>query len=341
MLVLDSSRTKQDFINRKGKSSSRTLEVIQMEMKHFEKFCLSRYEMSLESLVNELISSQNSQEKAENLIQTYIDHLESENKQYSTVQNYSCLAKNYLKFRRVKFDKSELQDNLSFKPQMKEELYPITKQDIQTLLDHADFKQRAKILIQLSGGFRISELLGLRKCDFNTDLERYTAYIRPKYAKNSIARTTIISIEAMKYVDQLIQNLNDTDLLFPHNEKNIKFACVSEMNIFGRLRERAKLNMVYEGKKTHKITTHSLRAFFITQFEKTSSGFGHALSGQSRYLKQYERFTLADKLEKYIETEKYLLIYSNIESEQKMKRELLELQAKVSRLEQLQHKINK
>ena len=95
------------------------------------------------------------------------------------------------------------------------------------------------------------------------------------------------------------------------------------------------------GKKTHKITTHSLRAFFITQFEKTSSGFGHSLSGQSRYLKQYERFTLADKLEKYIETEKYLLIYSNIESEQKMKRELLELQAKVSRLEQLQHKINK
>ena len=63
MLVLDSSRTKQDFLNRKGKSSSRTNELIQMEMKHFEKFCLSRYEMSLESLVNELISSQNSQER--------------------------------------------------------------------------------------------------------------------------------------------------------------------------------------------------------------------------------------------------------------------------------------
>ena len=42
MLVLDSSRTKQDFLNRKGKSSSRTNELIQMEMKHFEKFCLFR-----------------------------------------------------------------------------------------------------------------------------------------------------------------------------------------------------------------------------------------------------------------------------------------------------------
>ena len=107
------------------------------------------------------------------------------------------------------------------------------------------------------------------------------------------------------------------------------------MNIFGRLRERSKLNMVYEGKKTHKITTHSLRAFFITQFEKTSSGFGHSLSGQSRYLKQYERFTLADKLEMYIQTEPHLLIYSNTEDEQKTKKKLLELQAKVSRLEEV------
>ena len=62
----------------------------------------------------------------------------------------------------------------------------------------------------------------------------------------------------VKYVDQIIQNLNDTDLLFPHNEKNIKFACVSEMNIFGRLRERAKLNMVYENKKTHKMKLEGL-----------------------------------------------------------------------------------
>ena len=57
MLVLDSSRTKQDFLNRKGKSSNRTNELIQMEMKHFEKFCLSRYEMSLESILNQKISN--------------------------------------------------------------------------------------------------------------------------------------------------------------------------------------------------------------------------------------------------------------------------------------------
>ena len=93
--------------------------------------------------------------------------------------------------------------------------------------------------------------------------------------------------------------------------------------------------MRYEGKITHKITTHSFRAFFISQFEKTYSGFGHSLSGHGRYLKQYERFTIGEKIEKYIETEKHFLIYSKSEQDSKTNREFAELKAKVSRLEQV------
>ena len=90
--------------------------------------------------------------------------------------------------------------------------------------------------------------------------------------------------------------------------------------------------MRYEGKKLHKITTHGFRAFFISQFEKTYSGFGHSLSGHSRYMKQYDRFTIEEKIEKYIETEKHLLIYSKSDESNK---ELRELKTKVSRLEEL------
>ena len=49
-------------------------------------------------------------------------------------------------------------------------------------------------------------------------------------------------------------------------------------------------------------------------------------------MKQYERFTIGEKIEKYIETEKYLLIYSKPDQSTK---ELSELKAKVSRLEQV------
>ena len=93
-----------------------------------------------------------------------------------------------------------------------------------------------------------------------------------------------------------------------------------------------KLPLKIYGKKLHKITTHSFRAFFISQFEKTYSGFGHVLSGHGKYMKQYERFTIGEKIEKYIETEKYLLIYSKHDES---KKELRELKTKVSRLEEL------
>ena len=331
MSILDVKRTKQDFLRHKGKSSARTLRNYTHVFTNIEKFCLRKYDSSLENLIEDLTIVENPQEQVENLIQTYIDEIELEGKPKSTVLGYSTLAINYLKYRRVKFDKDELRTDLSYKSEIKEELYPITKKDIQTLLDHASFEGRTKILLQSGSGFRISELLGLRKCDINRKLERYTAHIRAEFAKGHSSRTTIISIEAMRLLDEILENKTENELIFPH-EANITNSVISEINMFDRLREKAGLDMRYEGKRTHKITTHSFRAFFISQFEKTYSGYGHSLSGHSRYLKQYERFTIGDKIEKYIETEKHLLIYSKPNESTK---ELSELKAKVSRLEQV------
>ena len=332
--ILDVKRTKQDFIKRKSKSSERTGDNYTHIFTSIEKFCLRKYDSSLENLIEELGIVENTQEQVENLIQTYIDALELEGKPYSTVLGYSTLAINYLKYRRVKFDKDELHTSLSYKTEIKQELNPITKKDIQTLLDHASFEAKTKILLQSGSGFRISELLGLRKCDINRELERYTANIRAEFAKGHRARTTIISIEAMRLLDEILENKTENELIFPH-EANIRFSVISEINMFDRLRKKAGLDMRYENKRTHKITTHTFRAFFISQFEKTYSGFGHSLSGHSKYMKQYERFTVGEKIEKYIETEKHLLINSNSDLEQKNKREISELRAKLTKLEEL------
>ena len=333
--ILDIKRNKEDFLKHKSKSSQNTFVNYTHVFTSIEKFCLSKYDSSLENIIEDLAVVEDPQEQVENMIQNYIDELELEGKPYSTVSSYSCLAKNYLKYRRVKFDKNELESSLDFKREIKSEKYPITKEDIKTLLDHASFQARAKILLQSSSGLRISELLTLRKSDINRDLERYTVKVRAECAKNGIERTSIISIEAMSYLDKILENKNDNDLIFHHEAENVRNAVVSEMNIFGRLRKRANLDMVYDNKKIHKITTHSFRAFFISQFEKTYSGFGHVLSGHGKYMKQYERFTIGEKIEKYIETEKYLLIYEKPNQDSKNQKELTEMKAKIARLEEL------
>ena len=335
MSILDVKRTKEDFLKHKSKSSPNTLTNYTFIFKSIEKFCLSKYDSSLENIIEELSIVENPQEQVESMLQNYIDELELEGKSHSTVSCYSCIAKNYLKYRRVKFDKDELETSLDFKKERQSEKYPLTKEEIKTLLDHASFESRAKILLQSGSGFRISELITLRKSDINTDLERYTATIRAENAKNGIERTTIISSEAMPYLDKILENKNDNDLIFYHNAKCIRNAVVSEIETFDRVRKSANLDMTYDNKNLHKITTHSLRAFFISQFEKTYSGFGHVLSGHGKYMKQYERFTIGEKIEKYIETEKYLLIYEKPNQASKDQKELREMKAKIAWLEEL------
>ena len=109
MSVLDLKRTKADFLKKKGRSSEYTLRSYENIFRHLEKFCLEKYNSSLENIIEDLPIVENPQEQVENMIQTYIDELEAENKPLSTVRGYSCMAKNYLKYRRVQFDKDELE----------------------------------------------------------------------------------------------------------------------------------------------------------------------------------------------------------------------------------------
>ena len=78
-------------------------------------------------------------------------------------------------------------------------------------MDNSSFVWKTKMLLMSSGGLRISELLGLRKSDINRELERYSVYIRAECAKGHRARTTLISIEAMEYLDKLLENKSDND----------------------------------------------------------------------------------------------------------------------------------
>ena len=119
--ILDVKRNKQDFLKHKSKSSQNTLTTYTFVFKSIEKFCLTKYDSSLENIIEELSIVENPQEQVENMIQNYIDELEAEGKSHSTVSCYSCIAKNYLKYRRVKFDKDELETSLDFKKETKSE----------------------------------------------------------------------------------------------------------------------------------------------------------------------------------------------------------------------------
>ena len=81
----------------------------------------------------------------------------------------------------------------------------------------------------------------------------------------------------------------------------------NENQVFDRLSKRLGLTERYKT-GTHKITIHSMRAFFISKMIKVNENFGHALSGHSSYMKQYERLEIHELVEAYIKSEPELTI---------------------------------
>ena len=99
-----------------------------------------------------------------------------------------------------------------------------------------------------------------------------------------------------------------------------------ELELDGR---RTKRRHVVAGGKRHKITIHSMRAFFHTQASIVhDEQYANAMDGHQGYLMQYYRLSAEKRSEMYLALEPHLLIYANesvVKSHEKL-REQTELQ---------------
>ena len=297
----------------RGKTSESYREALKYSFISIEKFVQEHYQKSLSEILEDLKVVKDIQTTAEDLIQDYINWAEDTGLASNSVRNYQGTFARFLKWRRLGFDLEELKKNVVMRKEIETEAYPMTIKEMRSILDVSKLEDKTKYLSMLAGGGRIREVLGSRKRDIETDFERYVIHVNPNYAKGKKARSTIISFEAMEYLDKIMRQKGQDDFIFSHNKSDIRLSTINEANLFSKIRKRAGLDEQYEQKSRHKITTHSFRSFFISQFEKTSSGFGHSLSGHGRYMKQYERFTIDEKIEMYLKTESHLLVWSKSE----------------------------
>ena len=65
MSILDVKRNKQDFLKHKSKSSQNTFVNYTFIFKSIEKFCITKYDSSLENIIEELAVVENPQEQVE------------------------------------------------------------------------------------------------------------------------------------------------------------------------------------------------------------------------------------------------------------------------------------
>lgn len=313
MSYLIKQRTLETFLNlSKNESTRRNQKSV---LRHFEKFCLKQFDRSMEIVIEDLILiSKNDSQKIEDLFQEYISNGFKETNSARTVRTHYSIITTYLKYRKVTIDKEDLRIVLSFPRVHYEELVPMNREIIRKFIDYASPTEKAKLLIQASSGLRNQEVCGLRKKDIQTDTVRWTIHVSSKLGKGSKARITFLSNETRRFLNPIIEKLDDGDLIFVSNNTTLYNSKQYELKKFERLREKIGLTEKYESSNKSKYTTHSFRAFFVTNAEKVHDGFGHALAGHSRYMQQYERYTLEEKLNFYLDIEPSLSIYDNIDS---------------------------
>ena len=110
-----------------------------------------------------------------------------------------------------------------------------------------------------------------------------------------------------------LKNLNDDDKVFSYS--NIKLRNIGDSYQQAIIRYLKKTGLVQKySTGRYKITTHSFRAFFITKVSRHDPNLAKYFAGQeqSRDLLVYDRLTLDERLEKYMEFEPDLLMYDTV-----------------------------
>ena len=95
-------------------------------------------------------------------------------------------------------------------------------------------------------------------------------------------------------------------------------------NSFAKYRKKAGIDQKYDSTGRALINPMSLRSWFISKISRLDSNLAKKWAGQKGYMLQYDRMTLEEQLEKYIEFEPELLVYDNNKRETKIEKEYKE-----------------
>ena len=331
-------RNKESFM--KKKKHTGTNGNYHSSINNFENFCMERFGKAdiIESL------KKNSDMEVLDFIQSWIDWNDKLNP--STVLNMFSRIKKYLHHRGIKLHPQDIKEELEFRRASQEELYPLTLENIQSILKEMRHKNKVLFICQLSSLMRIGEMVQLKKKHLILEHKNIIAKLPPTITKFSKGRTTFFSKEASKLLRPMLKSLGDDDLIFATNH-NVRHAEINTEQILNRVLDKIGLGQRYESNGRYKINTHSFRAYGITKLSRHDPNFTKKIAGQKGYLLQYDRMDDEKKLELYQKFEVDLIIDNTekLKLENQMKdrtiTELEENKATIQKLKKNQDNITK
>ena len=281
--------------------------------------------------IEDLIDSRPSDDDVYDYLQERINAMHERSNSLSTIMVYFGHIRQYLHFRGIKLDPLDVKQSLNFPKRHKEEMRPLGLSAFQSILKNCSRKKEMLYLAQSSSGMRIGEMLQIRKRDIHTHTARLLVRIPAKYTKTGMARTTFFSAEAAKMVMPRLMKIDDSDLVFGTG-CGLSTGVSAEGTYLSSLQKRIGMNDKYETNRRNVITTHTLRAYFITKVSRKDPNLAKFFAGQKGYMLQYDRLTDEEKLALYVKIEPSLLVSDKARDRERI-RNLENENAKVAELE--------
>jgi integrase len=258
----------------------------------------------------------------------------------------------------------------AFKPEFRNvvEDQPYTREQIKTILDKAEQRNRAIILLLSSSGMRVGALTNLKVGDL-TPVDKYQIYQIQVYKRSRSKYTTFCTPEARKEIDLHLQyrkrygeSITDKSPVFRtrfnHDDQfraankikalttsGIKCMINELLNVSG-VRPSAKMveGMKHTSNHTNLMELHGLRKFFDTTCTSAgmSSLYTELLMGHDVGLKgRYTKLTPEELLEGNDKNLGYVLVMERLVicEENRLRRRVETLQIEKDKIQELQRTI--
>lgn len=283
------------------------------------------------------------EDEVTDIIQDWVNFV-SKTKTFNTIKVQLSGINKYLKYYKIKIIFSE---EIEFPPHLQEARYPISLDEIQKILEIAEYKQKAYYLCLITSGSRPVEIICLKKKNISWTGTRYGAIIPAKYTKKKMDREIFFSVECNPYIKNLLDKHEDEQTIFTKNPI-LSNARSIEGDILKGYLEKLGMNKKFDVTGYNKINLYCFRGYFFTKAIRVfNEDIAHSMIGHGAYQQVYQRRTTQEKEELYDELEPEILIFDQTKNLEKIKRlgeateKLKNQQQQIDNLEKKQEEFEK
>lgn len=254
----------------------------------------------------------------------------------------------------------------TFKSRLRGKNHPVSKEhvpdknEIKNILNQCNCMIRTAVVMSVSSGLRIGEVVGLEPYDVFENENPVRINVRAEVAKTKVRRTTFISKEAADllkewfrirddYIKHSLKSLNFNYMEHLKTERiNNKHIFPCDDQVIRRGFNKACDKCGYTDKtimngddsrntkrSRRSLRFHNLRKFFRSNFGKAD--LAHHLMGHEGYMTMYRQFSDKRLSEEYLKYEHNVSIYSVSPNQKEMK----EKDERIKTLEEKQKEMEK